>query len=365
MRDLLLLVLHLLVTVAKLLRPGGARAVAAESLLLKHQLVIINRSRQRAPNLTCLDRFVFGLTTLFVSRRRIAKVAAILSPATLFKFHNALINGKYRLLFSSSAKRRKPGPKGPSAELIAAIIEIKSRNPRFGCVRIAQQISYVFGIEIDKDVVRRVLAKHYRPGDSGSNGGPSWLTFIAQTKDSLWNLDLFRCESILLRSHWVLVVLDLFTRRIIGFGVERTHIDGIAVCRMFNDAIAGQPLPKRVSTDHDPLFRFHRWLANLRVLEIKEVKSVPYAPVSHPFVERLIGTIRREYLDHTFFWNAVDLERKLDEFQGYYNAYRVHRSLDGITPTKRAGAPSPAPATLDRYAWRQHCRGLFQTPVRA
>ena len=133
---------------------------------------------------------------------------------------------------------------------------------------------------------------------------------------------------------------------------------------MFNDAIAGQPLPKRVSTDHDPLFRFHRWLANLRVLEIEEVKSVPYAPVSHPFVERLIGTIRREYLDRTFFWNAVDLERKLDEFRDYYNAYRVHRSLDGITPAKRAGAPSPAPATLDRYAWRQHCRGLFQTPVR-
>ena len=197
-------------------------------------------------------------------------------------------------------------------------MELKSRNPKFGCVRIAQQISHVFGIEIDKDVVRRVLAKHYRPGESGPNG-PSWLTFIAQTKDSLWSLDLFRCESILLRSHWVLVIMDVFSRRIIGFGVEREYIDGVCVCRMFNGAIAGQPLPKRVSTDHDPLFRFHRWLANLRVLEIEEVKSVPYAPVSHPFVERLIGTIRREYLDRTFFWNAVDLERKLDEFRDYYN----------------------------------------------
>ena len=55
-----------------------------------------------------------------------------------------------------------------------------------------------------------------------------------------------------------------------------------------------------VSTDHDPLFRFHRWLANLRVLEIEEIKSVPHAPVSHPFIERLIGTVRREYLDHVF-----------------------------------------------------------------
>jgi putative transposase len=119
------------------------------------------------------------------------------------------------------------------------------------------------------------------------------------------------------------------------------------------------------STDHDPLFRFHRWLANLRVLEIEEIKSVPYAPMSHPFVERLIGTVRREYLDRTFFWNAVDLARKLDGFRTYYNAYRVHRSLDGTTPAQRAGVPSPLPAQLASYEWSQHCRGLFQTPMPA
>ena len=71
MRDLLLLAIHLFVTVAKLLRPGGVRAVAAESLLLKHQLIVSNRSRQRAPNLTTSDRYVLGLITVFVSPRRI------------------------------------------------------------------------------------------------------------------------------------------------------------------------------------------------------------------------------------------------------------------------------------------------------
>ena len=122
---------------------------------------------------------------------------------------------------------------------------------------------------------------------------------------------------------------------------------------MFNDATAGQPKPKHLSTDHDPLFRFHRWLANLRVLEIEEVKSVPYTPLSHPFVERLIGTIRREYLDRMFYWNAVDLVRKLGEFKDYYNACRVHRSLAGTTPAQRAGTSSPTPASLDRLAWQQ------------
>jgi len=90
---------------------------------------------------------------------------------------------------------------------------------------------------------------------------------------------------------------------------------------------------------------------------------VPYVPVSHPFIERLIGTVRREYLYRVFFWNALDLTRKLNTFQAYYNAHRVHRSLDGATPVQRAGASSPIAAAIQRYSWRQHCRGLFHTPM--
>jgi hypothetical protein len=87
MRELLILAIQLLVTFAKLLRAGGARAVAAESLLLKYQLLISNRSRQRATNLTTLDRLVLGFATLFLSPRRIAKLGSLVKPATLFKFH--------------------------------------------------------------------------------------------------------------------------------------------------------------------------------------------------------------------------------------------------------------------------------------
>ena len=118
---------------------------------------------------------------------------------------------------------------------------------------------------------------------------------------------------------------------------------------MFNRAIARQPLPKHISTDHDPLFRFHRWLANLRVLEIDEVKAVPHVPTSHPFVERLIGTIRREYLDRMFFWNELDLERKLQAFSFYYNESRVHQSLSGNTPAGQAGKARQTYAALDRF----------------
>jgi putative transposase len=363
MRELLILAIHLLVTIAKLLRPGGVRALAAESLLLKHQLVISNRSRCRAPNRTTLDRLVIGLSTLFLSPGRIRKCGAFIQPATLFKLHKALVDRKCRLLVSSPVPRRKPGPKGPSPALIAAIVEMKRRNPKFGYLRIAQQISHVFGVDLDKDVVRRVLTKHYRP-PSGADG-PSWLRFIAHSKDSPWSMDLFRCESILLRSHWVMLVMDVFTRRLIGFGVAPAPIDGVRVCRMFNHAVASQPLPTYLSTDHDPLFRFHRWLANLRVLEVEEFKSVPYAPVSHPFVERLIGTVRREVLDQMLFWNAFDLMRKPEMFRRYYNEQRVHRSLGGTTPAQRVGTYAPAPAKLDHYGWRHYCHGLFQIPVAA
>jgi hypothetical protein len=63
---------------------------------------------------------------------------------------------------------------------------------------------------------------------------------------------------------------------------------------------------QNLSSDHDPLYRFHQWQANLRVLEVKEIKTVPYVPLSHPFVERLIGTVRREYLDRTLFWTTAE-----------------------------------------------------------
>src|SRR5262249_31981656 len=129
-------------------------------------------------------------------------------------------------------RRRRPGPKGPNQDLIDAVVAMKRRNPGWGCPRIAQQISLAFAVEIDKDVVRGVLSVHYRP--ESDSQGPSWLTFLGHTKDSLWSCDLFRCESAMLRTHWVLVVMDQFTRRIIGFGVHSGIVDGVALCRMFH-----------------------------------------------------------------------------------------------------------------------------------
>jgi len=204
MRELVTLVVHLLVTFAKLVRPCGVRAVAAESLLRKHQLLISNRARRRAPNLTPMDR-----------------LCSAWSPRC------SLARAGFRSLARSSSQQR--------------------------------------------------------------------------------------CSN--------------FTRRWLAASIG---------CAFLRHRIAAHPTPK----------------------------GLPLSS-SRPSSRWSVGTARREYLDHVFFWNAIDLVRKLEEFKAYYNAQRVHRPLAGSTPTQRAGAPACAPAAIDHYVWRQHCRGLFQTPVTA
>src|SRR5260370_29000823 len=128
MKDLLLTLLHLAVMTAKPCGPGGVRAVIAEKLLLKQQLIVLRRARHRAPNLTLSDRLLCGFASLFLSPGRIGKVAIGVRPSTLLAWHQALVRRTYRRLFSSSPCPKKPGPKGPSEALIQAIVELKSQS---------------------------------------------------------------------------------------------------------------------------------------------------------------------------------------------------------------------------------------------
>ena len=122
MRHLVVLFIHFLATLARLLGPGGVRSIVAESLILKHQLLIVTRSRQRSPNLCTSDRILAGLMALLVRPTRLLRSAIVLKPSTLLALHKALSKGKYRMLFSPD-RRRQPGPKGPSAKLIRGVVE--------------------------------------------------------------------------------------------------------------------------------------------------------------------------------------------------------------------------------------------------
>src|SRR5437870_12045208 len=139
MRNLVVLLIYLIATLARLLGPGGVRSPVAESLLLKHQQLVVNRSRHRSPNLPSSDRVLAGLLALLVRPTRLLRSAIVPKPSTLLALHKAISKRKYRMLFSPD-RCRQPGPKGASAELIRAVVEMKQRNPNWGCPRIAQQM---------------------------------------------------------------------------------------------------------------------------------------------------------------------------------------------------------------------------------
>jgi hypothetical protein len=136
MRDLVILLIHLIAMFARLLGPGGLRSVVAESIPVKQQLLILNRSRQRSPNLRASDRLIASWCALFLRASRLIRSAIVLKPSTLLRLHQILTQRKYRLVFSPKG-RRKPGPRGPNKELIDAVVQMKQRNSTWGCPRIA------------------------------------------------------------------------------------------------------------------------------------------------------------------------------------------------------------------------------------
>ena len=107
MRDLVILFIHLIATFARLLGPGGLRSVVAESVLVKQQLLILNRSRQRSPNLRASDRLVAGWCALFLRPSRLIRSAIVLKPSTLLHLHQILTQRKYRLLFSPKGRGKR------------------------------------------------------------------------------------------------------------------------------------------------------------------------------------------------------------------------------------------------------------------
>ncbi len=362
MKHFCILIFYFIRSLMMMCKPGGAKGMVAENLILRHQLIIIGRRHKKAPNLRFWDRLCLAFLASIINPKRLIRTAVIIKPSTLIKLHKALIKRKYSALFSAKT-RRKPGPAGPSQKLINAIIDMKKHNPRFGCRRIAMQVSNMFGVSINKDVVRRILSKYHKP--TSHDDGPSWLTFIGHTKDSLWPLDFFRCESVSLKTHWVMVLMGQFTRRIIGFSAHQGDLNGVAICLMFNKIISGKKPPKYLSSDNDPLFKFHRWQANLRILKVEEIKSVPHVPISHPFVERLIRICRNEVLDCSLFWTASDLQYKFNIFQDYFNEHRTHMGLNGSVPNQISENKKPNVIDIKNYHWRKHCRGLFNLPVAA
>jgi hypothetical protein len=123
----------------KLLRPSGIKALIAENICLRQQLIILTKNKQRCPNILNIDRLIFSSCIHYINPKRLHRLAILIKPATLIKLHKAFVMKKYKSLFSSKSYN-KPGRVGPTQKIIDLVLEYKSRNPRFGYLRIAMQI---------------------------------------------------------------------------------------------------------------------------------------------------------------------------------------------------------------------------------
>jgi hypothetical protein len=292
-------------------------------LLLKHQQVIARRSAGKTPKLTTSNRFLCGFLTLFMRPGRIRKTAVVLKPATLTKFRRALVSRSYHRLFLSR-KNAKPGRKGPANDLVRVIVELKQRNAQFGCPRIAQQINKAFGINIDKDLVRRVLAKHYRPAPY--DDGPSWLTVLRHTRDSLCSIALFQRKSILPTIHSILLAIGQFTRRLIGCGILGCHFDQLVVCSLSDAGIPVVDVSKSRSPIHDPPFSHHR--CRRKLLGVGHTRTVAIFPRAPPVAEPRMRTRRRKYHDYRSNYSAIGLGAEHGALNNYVNLFLLPGPLE-------------------------------------
>ena len=217
MREILIAIFSTARCYVALLKPGGRRAVIAEVLALRMQLIAMKRTSKPAPSRKPSSRFLLGLCAGFISKHRLDRTLIVIKPATVLKFHRLLVKRKYSALFGPK-RPKKTGRPPVSAEIRNLVIEIKEQNPRFGCPQIAAIITDRTGINIGVETVRRILKRNRT---DGGGSGPSWLTFLGHQKDSLWSIDFFRVESILLQTHLVCVVMDQYSRKIIGIAVNR------------------------------------------------------------------------------------------------------------------------------------------------
>jgi hypothetical protein len=289
---------------------------------------------------------------------RIRKAAVVLKPATLTKFRRALVSRSYHRLFSSR-KNAKPGPKGPANDLVRVIVELKQRNAQFGCPRIAQQINKAFGVHIDKDVVRRVLAKHYRP--EPYHGGPSWATFLRYTRDSLSSIPLFRRESVLPRIHSIVLAIGQFTRTIVGCGISGRIFDQTVVCSRFDIAIPVIDASRSLRSIHDQPFSHHR--CREKLLGVSRTRTVTILPRSPPVAGRRIRTRRRKHHDYRSNYSAIHLEAKHGALNNSYHLFLIPSSPDEKRSARISMTTAISHAESENFAQKSYCQEELRTLI--
>src|SRR5256714_2326121 len=299
---------------------GAHRHVALENLALRHQLAVYKRTVSR-PKVCRTDRlFWVALSRVWADWRQ---ALVIVSPNAVLRWQRR----RFREHWTKLSARPLAGRPPVNAEIEALVTRMAAANPLWGAPRIHGELLRL-GSDVSERTVSRLMPKR-RPLPS-----QPWRTFLANRVRDLVSLDFFTVPTARLRVLFVLVVLAHHRRRVVHFNVTE-HPTAAWTAQQIVDAFPHDSAPSYLLRDRDRVYG-QQFRHRVKGIGIDEVLTAPHSPWQNPFVERLIGSVRRECLDHVVVLSERHLGRILVRYFEYYHRARAHLSLDKDAPDARS-----------------------------
>jgi transposase InsO family protein len=294
-------------------------ALQIEILALRHQLGVLQRSVKR-PKLTAADRLLWAWLSRVWADWRSALV--IVKPETVIAWHRK----GFRLFWTWKVRCGQSGRPPVPKDIRDLIRKMSRQNPLWGAPRIHGELLKL-GIDIGETSVSKYLVRHRKPPSQ------TWRTFLENHVKTMVSIDFFTVPTIRFQVLYVFLVLAHDRRRIAHFNVT-AHPTAEWTAQQLREAFPFEQIPRYLLRDRDCIFG-GAFRKHVNAMGIKEVLSAPRSPWQRAYVERVIGTIRRECLDHVIVFNEASLHRHVKSFMAYYHESRTHLSLAKDAPQSR------------------------------
>ena len=298
-------------------------SLEAEILVLRHQLNVLRRKSPKRPTLSNIDRLIFA--GLYELGPNVLSALAIVRPETVIRWHRA----GFRLFWRWKSKSLGGRPK-LSADIRKLIRDISLANPLWGAPRIHGELLKL-GIDVGQTTVAKYMARNRRPPSQG------WKTFLRNHADGIASIDLFVVQTVSFRLLYGLLILKHGRREIICLSAT-AHPSGEWISRELTEAYGWEEGPCYLVRDRDSVYG-EVFTRRLRAMGIRDRPTAPRSPWQNGYCERLIGSIRRECLDHILVFGERHLRHLLRTYADYYNRTRTHLSLHKDSPASRAIEP--------------------------